>query len=85
MPEPDTLRSCLPAGREQDIFIAHGTLDQLVPVEEARSARRFLEAEGFRIEYHEYEIAHQVAAEELADLVRWLHRVLPPADTGNLP
>lgn len=79
MPEPDTLRARLPAGRAQHMFIAHGTLDQLIPVEEARSAHRFLEAEGYAPEYHEYEMGHEVASEEVEDLTRWLRRVLPPA------
>ena len=29
-------------------------------------------------EYREYDMAHEIAQDELADLTRWLHRVSPP-------
>ena len=73
---PEALQRRLPAGRTQRIFVAHGTSDTLIPVSEAREARKFLEEQGYAPEYREYEMAHQVGQEELEDLVRWLRDTL---------
>ena len=73
----------LPAVRDQPVFIAHGTLDAMIGVEMGRAARDFLQANGYAPEHHEYEMAHQITAEVLADLTAWVHRVLPPADAGR--
>jgi phospholipase/carboxylesterase len=47
------------------VFIAHGTGDDVVPVNFARRARLVLEDAGFSVEYHEYPMAHQVVMEEV--------------------
>ncbi|HYC60232.1 MAG TPA: dienelactone hydrolase family protein [Thermoanaerobaculia bacterium] len=58
------------------VFIAHGSADDVVPVNYARRARRVLEEAGLDVEYHEYPMGHQVAAEEAADVKAFLQRVL---------
>jgi phospholipase/carboxylesterase len=68
----------LPARRDQPVFVAHGTLDDLIGVETGRRARDFLQAHGYSPEYHEYEMGHQITAQVLADLTAWLHSALPP-------
>ena len=78
VPEPASLRTRLPAGRDQSIFIAHGTEDTMISVEKARESRRFLEAEGYRPKYREYAMGHQITQEVLGDLVPWVRSVLPP-------
>lgn len=58
------------------VLIAHGSADDVVPVNYARRARRVLEEAGLNVEYHEFPMSHQVAAEE-ADAVReFLEKVL---------
>lgn len=47
------------------ILIAHGTADEVVPVNYARRARVQLEGAGFDVEYHEYPMGHQVVMEEI--------------------
>jgi phospholipase/carboxylesterase len=59
----------LAARREIPVLIVHGSLDDVVPVNYARRARRLLEEAGFDVEYHEYAMSHQVAQEEI-DVVR---------------
>lgn len=78
MPNPQELEPKLPSGREQPIFVAHGTADSLVSLESARATRQFLEGAGYRPEYHEYEMAHQISDEVIQDLAPWLAKVLPP-------
>ena len=78
LPDPDQLKDRLPADRSQPIFVAHGTADTVLPIERGRSAREFLEAEGYRPQYREYDMGHEISPEVLADLVPWAAGVLPP-------
>ena len=79
LPDPEELKERLPDQRTQPIFIAHGIHDSLAPVERARQARDFLEAEGYQPRYKEYPMAHEITPEVLEDLVPWIKEVLPPA------
>jgi phospholipase/carboxylesterase len=75
---PEALFPHLPAGREQRIFIAHGTYDQVVPVELSQDATSFLSAQGYQPLYREYPMGHEITPEVLNDLTPWMHEVLPP-------
>ena len=56
------------------VLIAHGTADDVVPVNYARRARAVLEEAGFDVEYHEYPMGHQVVMEEVAVVKEFLAR-----------
>ncbi|MFI5304503.1 MAG: alpha/beta hydrolase [Nitrospiria bacterium] len=47
------------------ILICHGVDDDVLPIEGSREAARWLEKEGYPVDYHEYPIGHQVISEEL--------------------
>jgi phospholipase/carboxylesterase len=64
------------ANRETPIFLAHGRNDPVIPIERARQSRDALVALGHAVEWHEYPMPHTVSAAEIADLNRWLLRVL---------
>lgn len=72
--DQELVRSRLPAERTQPVFIGHGLQDN---PERGRRSRAFLEEAGYTLEYHEYNMGHQIIEEELNDLTPWLHRVLP--------
>ena len=75
--DAQALEDRLPPERDQPVFIAHGTQDPLINVEQAREARDFLEAQGCRPNYYEYPMAHQITQEVLQDMVPWIHLTLP--------
>ena len=75
--DDDTLDD-LPERPTQSIFLAHGADDEIIAVEEGRRVRDSLRRQGYSPEYHEYAMAHEIAPDEIADLTRWLHAVLPP-------
>jgi len=64
------------ANRDVPIFLAHGTGDPMIPIARARQSRDALVAMGHAVEWHEYAMPHSVCAAEIADLNRWLLRVL---------
>ena len=78
LPDPDELRGRLPQHREQPIFIAHGRADPMVSRDSARNTRKFLEGVGYKPDYHEYDMGHEIPPAVLNDLVPWMARVLPP-------
>ena len=75
MIDPAGIRSSLPEGRDQSVFIAHGTRDGMISVDQGRESRDFLIGEGYDPEYHEYDMAHEVTQDVLDDLVPWIGRV----------
>jgi phospholipase/carboxylesterase len=58
------------------IFLAHGTRDPVIALARATASRDALKALGYGVEWHEYSMEHSVSAEEVADLQRFLRRVL---------
>jgi len=61
------------------IFLAHGEQDNMVQPRRGEAARDTLQAIGYQVEWHTYPMAHSVCPQEVADLNRWLLRVLAPA------
>ncbi|MEO8525099.1 MAG: dienelactone hydrolase family protein [Caldimonas sp.] len=64
------------ANRDLPIFLAHGTLDPVIPIARAHQSRDVLVAMGHAVEWHEYPMPHSVCGPEIVDLQRWLLRVL---------
>ena len=64
------------ANRNLPIFICHGTRDPMVPERMGQEAREDLTARGYQVEYSSYPMEHAVCAQEVADISRWLQRVL---------
>ena len=64
------------ANADVPIFLAHGTGDTVIPIERAVASRDALRALGYAVEWHDYPMPHSVCLEEVADLQRWLARVL---------
>jgi phospholipase/carboxylesterase len=57
------------------IYMAHGTDDDVVPVNYARRARTQLEGAGFSVVYDEYPMAHQIVQEEIDRLREFIRNV----------
>lgn len=54
------------------IFMAHGSLDPVLPMALGRDSADFLIANGFQVEWHDYSMAHSVCMEEINDIRQWL-------------
>jgi phospholipase/carboxylesterase len=64
------------ANADVPIFLAHGRHDPVIAVQRAIDSRDALVRLGHDVEWHEYPMQHSVCMEEIADLNRWLLRVL---------
>ena len=58
------------------IFQAHGSADEMIPIARATWSRDALIALGYPVEWHAYPMAHSVCPAEVADMNRWLLKVL---------
>lgn len=64
--------------RDLPVFMAHGTFDPMLPIALGREAREVLDDAGYKVEWHEYPMAHAVCGEELADISTWLTSIFAP-------
>ena len=64
------------ANRLTPIFLAHGTMDPIVPLAAGQMSRDALRALGHEVQWHEYPMAHSVCMEEVRDVNGWLLKVL---------
>jgi len=77
LPLPDTLAAeAHPSSSTLPVFMAHGTLDPVVPLELGETARDRLRASGYGVSWHTYEMEHGLCMQEVADLREWLLGVL---------
>jgi phospholipase/carboxylesterase len=60
------------------IFMAHGRQDPVVNIARGIAARDALVKLGYDVEWHDYPMPHSVSAQEIADLNKWLLKVLTP-------
>lgn len=57
-----------------DVFQAHGTVDDVIPLSAAAESRNYLQSLGLDVEWHEYLMAHSVNEQEIKDIRQWLLR-----------
>lgn len=65
-----------PANAKTSVFMAHGTHDPVVPYAMGNASSVRLQQAGYAVEWHEYPMQHSVCPEEIADIGRWLGKVL---------
>lgn len=58
--------------KELNIFMSHGKLDKIVPIDEARKAKAFLEKQNIPIIYKEYAEKHTISRQNLTDFLTWV-------------
>jgi phospholipase/carboxylesterase len=54
------------------LFVAHGTLDDVLPVANGRRVRDRFAGRSRDFTYREYPVAHGIAGDELADVAAWV-------------
>ncbi len=64
------------ANRLVPVFMAHGQFDDIIPIARATRSRDILHALGYDVTWHDYPMPHSVVMEEIADIGRWLTKVL---------
>jgi phospholipase/carboxylesterase len=55
-----------------ELFISHGSVDQVIPTEWAKKAPLFLNELGIKNSYKEYPVGHGVAPQNFFDFKKWI-------------
>ena len=58
------------------VFMAHGTRDMVIGIEDARAARDVLERQQVALTYTEYDTDHRITPQMFADMTAWLDQRL---------
>jgi len=64
------------ANREVPILMAHGTQDQVIPVQLAERSRDALTRRGYKVDWQSYPMPHSVCAEEVEEIGEFLMATL---------
>ena len=65
-----------PANQATEVFIAHGTVDPVVPFELGKDSYDYLQGLGYYASLHTYAVGHGVSPKEISDIGAWLRKVL---------
>lgn len=77
LPLPDQLRTERKhANDDTPIFMAHGTMDPVVPIERGEASRDLLLELGYSVTWKTYPMPHSVCLEEINDISTFLNAVL---------
>ena len=73
LPLADALTSrCSAANAGLPVLMCHGRNDPVVALAMGLAARDALQAAGYAVEWHEYQMVHEVSAPELTAIATWL-------------
>ena len=73
VPRIDSLESERnPANNEIPMFLAHGSMDPMVPEEHGKASADRIEALGYPVTWHSYPMMHGVCPEEIVHIREWL-------------
>ncbi|USP47401.1 alpha/beta hydrolase [Alcaligenes faecalis] len=64
------------ANQNTPIFMAHGSMDPVVPLTRAEASRQQLEAMGYQVQWTVYPMPHAVCPEEISAIGQFLKQVL---------
>jgi len=77
IPFADNLLGAMPdVQKGMAIFAAHGQQDPVIPFASWQDYVPQLEAKGFDVEAHSYQMEHSVNMEEINDISAWLQKTL---------
>jgi phospholipase/carboxylesterase len=70
------------ANRQTPVLMCHGQFDPVLPLALGLAACNWLRATGYRVEWKEYPMQHQVCLPEIQDAAAWLRARLPAEPAG---
>ena len=71
------------AANRQPVFMAHGSADPVVPIAAGERSAALLREHAIAVDWHAYPMAHQVCAEEIAELGDWMDARFKAGSAGT--
>ncbi|GAB5381432.1 MAG: carboxylesterase [Aliiglaciecola sp.] len=76
MSQPESLtEQAHSANKQTEIFCAHGQQDEVVPMFLGHAAFKTLEQNGYPVQWHEYNMQHNVCLQEIEQISTWIQKV----------
>ena len=76
LPIPETLADEMaPANQTIPVFMAHGLQDTTIPIAVGQATKEKMSQAEYKIEWHQYPMAHSVSTEEIQDISAWLKKI----------
>lgn len=73
LPIPDKMENVIKNSlNKSPIFFGHGLYDRIITTQQLSIGKGILVQNNFNIEYHTYPIEHNISAEEIEDLSKWI-------------
>jgi len=69
--------------KKTPIFQAHGRFDMVVPYFAGLYTSELLTSNSINIDWHEYQMGHEVCNQEISDIGAWLDSVIPPLSNDD--
>ena len=57
------------------IFLSHGTNDEVLNIGEGRKIKSFIETKNLILDYHEFNIGHQIIPDQMFELNKWIEQI----------
>ena len=76
MPQEADLKIDAAGLKDKPFMLTHGMQDPLLPIDWARRSRDALQELKVNLEYHEFDMGHNVTAESLEVISAWLEKQL---------
>ena len=73
----------LAVNKATPVLMAHGQMDPVVPMAGGQQAAKALEQAGFRVQWHQYPMQHQVCPQEIADISAFLQQQLVHTESSS--
>ena len=64
------------AYKKTPIFVGHGINDEIIDMESSKTSFEFITKKGFKIDWNEYNMAHEVVEKELEDIRSFFERLI---------
>ncbi|HEY7986227.1 MAG TPA: carboxylesterase [Methylophilaceae bacterium] len=61
-----------PVNMDIPFFMAHGSFDEVIPLDTGNASRLALQKTGYNVQWHEYAMGHSVCSDEIADIRRFI-------------
>jgi dienelactone hydrolase len=74
LPSPELLQSADCIARDTPVLLAHGTLDQVIPLSIAEQSAGIIQAAGISVDWSTYPMGHEVCPDEIRTINAWLAR-----------
>ena len=68
-----------PANSETPLFMAHGTMDEVIPISAGMASRDALANLGHEVKWHDYAMAHSVCQDEIGGIAAWIGKIVDRA------